>query len=638
MQDRAPSRTSGGSGTAPPCARCGAVHGPAEPCDGTRTLAFGAGTPAPAPPEADPLVGSQVGSFRVVRLLGRGGMGTVYLAEHPVIGSRVAVKFLHESMASDPGVVARFYDEARAVNLIGHENIVGIYDLSVLPTGRYFFVMEYLEGETLQALRRTRSVPPRIAKEVLLQICDALQCAHDRGVVHRDMKPENVFLVRRREKSHFVKIVDFGIAKLRDAGRPGSTAAGFIMGTPEYMAPEQCEDGAIDARTDVYAVGAMAFELVTGRLPFQGRSVPQLLLAHLREAPPRPSALAPVHPALEQVILRALAKDPAARFPTMEAFAAALQAAPFAEEPATTNGTATATATPLAPAALSAEVRVPGAPPERLAVVEVTRGGMFLRADDALPPLLSHVVVALSHPSLKAPLELPAEVVRHVGAADAVAWRMTPGFALQFANPPPEARAALAALADETKREAPAVATSPRPSAPAADERLAALEARRGGGHYAFLGLPPDAEFAEVRRAVRALRDELEALRLQPLAADHPARATALLALVEVAQDALGSPAARLVHDARRGNHRGVERCLQAGVPDALVSARRAELLAAEPGRAVEAQRQLARAEVARKLGNAQAAAAAYEAALAADPLDRGAREAWAAFRRSAAS
>jgi serine/threonine-protein kinase len=611
---------------------------------------FGADAPAPAPAppaDGDPLVGSQVGSFRIVRLLGRGGMGTVYLAEHPAIGSRVAVKFLHEAMASDPAAVARFYDEARAVNLIGHENIVGIYDLSVLPNGRYFFVMEYLEGETLQALLQAGPPAPLAAKEVLLQICEALQRAHDRGVVHRDMKPDNVFLVRRRGRSHFVKIVDFGIAKLRDAGRPGSAApAGLIIGTPEYMAPEQCEDGAVDARTDVYAVGVMAFELVTGRLPFEGRSVTQLLLAHLREPPPRPSALAQVPAALERAILKALEKEPAARFQSMEAFGAALEAASFTTTPitiATELPTATPAAAPRSAtptptpeenvlAGLSAEVRLPGAGASRLPVVELTRGGLFLRADAALPPLLSRVAVTLAHPSLRARLELAAEVVRHVTAADAAAWRMTPGFAVQFADPPPEARAAVAALADEARREAPAA----RPTAAAADERLAALEARRRAGHYAFHGVPPDAEFADVRRAVRGLREELESLRARPLAPEHPGRATALLALVEGARDALGSPAARLVHDARHGNHRGVERCLQAGVPEALVEARRRELLAAEPARAAEAQRQLARAEVARKLGNAPAAAAAYEAALAADPLDRRAREAYAAFRRSA--
>jgi serine/threonine-protein kinase len=633
------------------CARCGEHHAPDVPCPRpvASTLAFGADAPG-APPAAtggpgaggdlDPLIGSQVGSFRLVRLLGRGGMGTVYLAEHPVIGSRVAVKFLHESMASDPAVVSRFFDEARAVNLIGHENIVGIYDLSLLPPSRYYFVMEYLEGETLQALLRAGPVDPRVAIEVLLQACEALQCAHEHGVVHRDLKPENVFLVQRRGRAHFVKLVDFGIAKLRGAGATGRTQAGFIVGTPEYMAPEQCDDGPIDARTDVYALGVIAFELATGRLPFRGATVPQLLLAHLREKPPRPSELAAVDPAFERAILRALEKDPSARFQDMAAFADALRAVGAAT--ATSAPTSTPAATPAAVAAartpadaLVVEVAaVPGGPPARTPAVELTRGGLFLRAQGALPALRARVRVALAHPSLRAKLELEGEVVRHVSAAEATAWRMTPGYAVQFVSPSPEARAAIGALADELRRDTPPPAAPPPAAAVA--ERLAALEGRREAP-YPFLGLAPDAEFAEVRRALRALRDELEALRARPQAADHPARATALLARLEAAQDALGTPAARLVHDARAGNPGGVARCVAAGVPAPLVEARRRELLAEFPERAAEARRQLARAEVARKLGNADAARQAYEAALAADPLDLEAHAAFAAFGRSAA-
>jgi len=210
------------------CARCGARHPESAPCDAPgRTLAYGTPWPAAAPPPpGDPLIGAQVGSFRIVRMLGRGGMGTVYLAEHPAIGSRVAIKFLHESMASDPEVVGRFYDEARAVNLIGHENIVGIFDLSLLPPNRYYIVMEYLEGETLSALLARGRPAPRTAIEILLQLCDALQAAHARGVVHRDLKPENVLLAERDPGSTATgtsahgygtpKITDFGLAKRLD--------------------------------------------------------------------------------------------------------------------------------------------------------------------------------------------------------------------------------------------------------------------------------------------------------------------------------------------------------------------------------------------------------------------------------------
>jgi eukaryotic-like serine/threonine-protein kinase len=629
------------------CVRCGGMHAASAPCVASGlTLAFGGapGSAAPGPdaPAAapDPLIGSRVGSFDLVRLLGRGGMGTVYLAEHPVIGSRVAVKFLHESMASDPAAVARFYDEARAVNLIGHENIVGIYDLSMLPPNRYFFVMEYLEGQTLDGLLRAGPVEPAVARDVLLQMCDALQCAHEHGVVHRDLKPENVFLVGRRGKTHFVKLVDFGIAKLRARETRSNTQAGFIVGTPEYMAPEQCGEGVIDARTDVYALGVMAFELATGRLPFQGKSLTQLLLAHLKEAPPAPSSLAPVSRELEAAILRALEKEPARRFRDMTSFADALRAAPAAPQrtvlvppppAAAAPGPAPSSATPPAPA-LSVEVLAPGAPPESLPVAELTRGGVFLRAERRLPPVRTVLKLVLSHPSLRGKVEVEGEVVRHVTPAEAEAWHTDPGFGVQFQSAAPEARAAIGALADEARRDTPLPA--PPPTREAMDARLDLLERRRSEGHYAFLALPPDAEFSEIRRAIRTAREELEALRARPLAPEHPGRATALLVRVEAAHDALGTPAARLAYDARQGNASGVGRCLAAGIPAPLVEARRRELLAERPGREAEAQRLLARAEVARKLGNAAAAAQAYEAALAADPLNLPLHEAYAAFRR----
>jgi serine/threonine-protein kinase len=624
-----------------PCPRCGGAHGLDAPCPSggaSQTLPFGAtgGSPDAAP---DPLVGAQVGSFRIVRMLGRGGMGTVYLGEHPAIGSRVAIKFLHDAMAADPEVVRRFYDEARAVNLVGHENIVAIYDLNVLTPGRYYFVMEYLEGDTLTARLASGRLDLETALDVLSQLCDALQCAHEHGVVHRDLKPDNVFLVVRGGKRHFVKLLDFGIAKLRDgAGSRGRTAAGLVVGTPEYMAPEQCDQGAIDARTDVYALGVMAYELVTGRLPFTGRSVPQLLLAHLQQQPPPPSAVAAgVDPRLEWAIMKALQKDPKDRFADMASFADAL--APVRERVRVrAGGPAIVPPAPAAPAAppqgageLSVELRAGSAAARRVPVAELTRAGAFLRAEGELPALLSRVRLALSHPALGAAVEVAAEVVRHVSPAEAAAWRMQPGFAVQFVDVAPEARAAITAVLDARGGTA---RPTPPPPPPAGDARLAELEARAGGTHYGFLGIPLDAEFAEVRRASKTIRAELEGLRAQPRAADHPSRANALLARLEAASQALAVPAERLRHDAERGNFAGVARCLAAGLPAALVEARRRDLLAASPRRVAEAQRELARAQVARKLGNVEAASAAYEAALAADPLDAKTLEAYLALRR----
>jgi hypothetical protein len=285
---------------------------------------------------------------------------------------------------------------------------------------------------------------------------------------------------------------------------------------------------------------------------------------------------------------------------------------------------------PVGPAAeIEATVAVPGAAPVALPLVELTRAGLFLRTEGTPPPLLARVKVTLSHRSLRAPLALSAEVVRHVGAADAAAMRMAPGFALQAVELTPEVRAALAELADLVR--AP---TDPGRARTAAgvDARLDALEARAGADPYALLGVAPDVEFSAIRRAGAALREELELLAAKPLAPAHPGRAAALLGRLDAALATVGMAAPRIAHDARAGNWRGVRRALAAGVPEALVAARREALLQAEPARRAEAERQLARARVAQKLGNTAAAAAAFEAALRADPLDRAAHEAFEAF------
>jgi serine/threonine-protein kinase len=279
-------------------------------------------------------------------------------------------------------------------------------------------------------------------------------------------------------------------------------------------------------------------------------------------------------------------------------------------------------------------VELGGASPRRLEAAEVTRAGLFLRAEADLPRLFSRVQLTVSHPTLKASLVLLGEVVRHVSPAEAAQWHMAPGFAVQLTDLTPERRAALADLA-EAFRAAPAQ-PAPRPAERTAAERLAELERRPATPHYAFLGLPPDAEFAEVRRAARELRAQLEGVRARPEGADQHARATALLARLDTAQHTLSVPAERLRYDAQRGNYLGVARCVAAGIPQGVVESRRREYLAANPGKVKEAQGHLARAQVARKLKNAKAAIAAYEAALAADPLDLPTLDAYVAFRREA--
>src|SRR5256885_5036029 len=200
-------------------------------------------------------------------------MGSVYMAEHPVIGSRVAIKFLHQQCAADKKIVDRFFNEARAVNVIGHDNILKILDLNVTQDNRHYFVMEFLYGKPLQDLAEPGTpVPLEVQGPILLQLCEALHAAHEQGIIHRDLKPDNVYLTIHKGRKNFVKLVDFAIAKLTDVlgQSTGKTQTGMVMGTPAYMSPEQAGGmtSKIDGRSDIYSLGCMTFQMATGRLPF----------------------------------------------------------------------------------------------------------------------------------------------------------------------------------------------------------------------------------------------------------------------------------------------------------------------------------------------------------------------------------
>jgi serine/threonine-protein kinase len=274
------------------------------------------------------MLGERVGNYVITTLLGEGGMGEVYLAEHPTIGKRVALKVLRSELASNEDVVTRFFHEAKAVNDIGHPNIVDIQDYGTLETERgplVYLVMELLQGKTLtQILRETPQLDERRAVRITHQIADALAASHERGIIHRDLKPDNVMLVTRGRDDDFVKLLDFGIAKVK--GTMSKTRTGMVIGTPAYMSPEQCEGRpTIDHRTDIYALGVVLYEMLTGRVPFIGASYGELLVKHIMEAPPPPSTLRTgLTPHLEVVILRALMKQPADRFATMRELANAL--------------------------------------------------------------------------------------------------------------------------------------------------------------------------------------------------------------------------------------------------------------------------------------------------------------------------
>ena len=280
----------------------------------------------PLPETTDALLGTEIGRYRLARMIGEGGMGQVYLAVQPAIGSRVAIKILSDQCARNPELLERFFAEAKAVNLIRHENIVSVIDLAQLPDGRPYIVMEFIEGNTLAASVRGPQRPP-IGGVVLAmsEVLSALGAAHQLGIVHRDLKPDNILITG---EGH-AKVLDFGIAKLApglsNALSP-RTRTGALLGTPAYMAPEQISgSGNVDARTDLYAAGIVLFEAMTGQVPFTGETLYDLMRAHLEVAPPRPSSLrADLPPAIEDVILQALAKDPKDRFQTAQAMTQAM--------------------------------------------------------------------------------------------------------------------------------------------------------------------------------------------------------------------------------------------------------------------------------------------------------------------------
>ncbi len=275
-------------------------------------------------------VGAKVGNYEVLQKIGEGAMASVYMAHHPTIGKRVALKVIHPELAVNTEMLARFFNEARAVTQIGHVHIVDVRDFGQTPDGDSFIVMELLEGRTLgQVIKSEAPLAPERACRIASQMCEGLGAAHVRGIIHRDVKPDNVMLIERSGDPDFVKLLDFGLAKLFGAGASmmqAKTRAGSLLGTAHYMAPEQAENSQkIDQRVDIYALGCMLFEMLTGRVPFMGEGFGDVIIKHLREPPPMLSRINPkVSVALERVILHALAKKPEFRFISMDEFREAL--------------------------------------------------------------------------------------------------------------------------------------------------------------------------------------------------------------------------------------------------------------------------------------------------------------------------
>jgi len=269
------------------------------------------------------MIGDVLGSYRVVSRLGAGGMGTVWLSEHQLLGSHAAIKVLLPEMSLHPKIVQRFFDEARAASRIQDPGIVRVLDFG-WHEGRAYLVMEHLSGETLaERIARVHQMAPVHAVRLLQQCAMAMAAAHARGIVHRDLKPDNIFLVPDAAVTggERIKILDFGIAKLVDGSDPGisRTQTGVIMGTPAFMSPEQCRGaGGVDHRTDIYALGCVLFTMLCGRPPFDAPTAGDMIASHLLQAPPAPSSLVPtLTPDLDALVLRCLEKAADQRFQSM---------------------------------------------------------------------------------------------------------------------------------------------------------------------------------------------------------------------------------------------------------------------------------------------------------------------------------
>jgi serine/threonine protein kinase len=417
---------------------------------------------APTPPlermPALDLAGKILGHYRVVRKLSSGGMGTVYLAEQTRIGSRVALKVLHPHLSQDPSLRARFYAEARTVNMIVHPNIVRIFDIGETPEGLHYFVMEYLEGEPLSQL--PRPLEPDLLTHLLVQACEALDAAHRAGVVHRDLKPDNLFVVRREGQPPALKVLDFGVAKARGPRpEPELTAVGVVLGTPAYMSPEQWTGQPVDARTDIYALGVTAYLMATGRLPYPRGQMAEILTSPMLVRPAPPHMINPRIPVgVSEAVLRTLARRPEERFSRALDFKQALltgmsapasgESAPSEPKLAVRGSTPIPVPTvslrapqahlprqePLVPRTWVAHVhRRNGAGDVEVQCTELSRGGLFMCCAEPFPRLFTRLEFTLLLAGEE--VECAGEVVRHVDSVQARAWGMPQGVGVQFINP-----------------------------------------------------------------------------------------------------------------------------------------------------------------------------------------------------------
>ncbi len=379
------------------------------------------------------VIGEIVGSYKIETKLGQGGMGVVYVAEHPLLKKKAVVKFLHAELSSDGELVDRFFNEARSATMIRHPGIVDVFDFGHHVSGCAYILMEFLHGQALSdRIKQDGPFEASFAIAIGKQLASALSAAHEQGIVHRDLKPDNVYLVPDREApgGTRVKVLDFGIAKLvNEAAGAVQTQAGVVMGTPTYMAPEQCRSaGEVDHRADIYALGCILFEMVTGRPPFRCSSLGQLIAAHMFEPPPLPTSFVSWVPTdLEAVILRALEKSPDDRQGSMSNLAVELASCDGATPTPVPQRRSQPIVTPaaldetIAPIPMPMPITVPLAPAAALTTLGKSTGQL------TMPPI--------EQPRSRTWMAVAAGVVLLTGAA--VAWKLASSTPVATAPPSP---------------------------------------------------------------------------------------------------------------------------------------------------------------------------------------------------------
>lgn len=438
------------------------------------------------------------GKYRVERVLGRGGMSVVFSAWHAGLGQRVALKLLATPAEIAAESVGRFFREARAAAALRSEYSARVVDVDVDELGRHYIVMEHLEGLDLgDVYRNEQALPVETCVGYVLHACEAMAEAHALGIIHRDLKPENLFLTRGVDGTPLVKVLDFGVSKLLNpsihAADAGTSAANTVLGTPNYMSPDQIRTPqSVDGRTDIWSLGVILFELLTRRFPFRGDTVPDVLAAVLTSEPPSPTALRlAIPPELSAVVLRCLRKDVNQRWPNVGSLARALRpwAPPWALEAAhraarisgimeSSSPSSPASSAPAAPRAPSSRVDPPSsasAAPERRVGAAAARRWPLLPAAAALLTalFLSALVAAPGASSSGAAGQQPGQQPRSAAlepAPAAPAPRAEPA-----PEQPPSLLAALDATPPEVRRRSPDTASPDREAVPSATTHRAAL-------------------------------------------------------------------------------------------------------------------------------------------------------------------